>query len=70
MITAASSSAAPQREDALEFFARLGPFWTFGILANVVLTALAIAWVVRSMRSRNTGQDTRRAATEDREQGE
>lgn len=70
MITAASCSPAPQREDALEFFTRLGPFWTFGILANVVLTALAIAWVVRSMRSRSADQDSRRAATEDREHGE
>lgn len=54
----------------MEFFTRLGPFWTFGILANVVLTALAIAWVVRSMRSRSADQDSRSAATEDREHGE
>jgi hypothetical protein len=53
----------------VEFFTKLGPFWTFGILANVVLTALAIAWVIRSMRSRSADQDPRRTATEEREQG-
>jgi hypothetical protein len=52
----------------VEFFTKLGPFWTFGILANLILTALAIAWVVRSMRSRRTDRGSRHTATEEHEQ--
>lgn len=38
----------------MEFFTRLGPFWTLGIIANLALTGLAIWWIVRSMRGRDS----------------
>ncbi len=31
----------------------MSPFWIFGIILNVTLTALAIYWIVKQMRWRD-----------------
>ncbi|HRP97093.1 MAG TPA: hypothetical protein PL143_12630 [Rhodocyclaceae bacterium] len=35
----------------MDILETLGPFWIIGIVLNVTLTGLAIAWVISSMRS-------------------
>lgn len=48
----------------MEFFTRLGPFWTLGIIANLALTGLAIWWIVRSMRGRDSVPGSSRPGSE------
>jgi hypothetical protein len=54
-----------EREEAVEFFVRLGPFWTVGILLNLTVTTLAVWWVVRSMRARRPDRVEGHRAGED-----
>lgn len=45
----------------------LGPFWVIGIALNVMLTGLAIWWVVGKMQPRKPEPGVHTAAAEPRE---
>lgn len=37
----------------MQLIETLGPFWIVGIALNVVLTGLALWWIIRAMRPHN-----------------
>lgn len=37
----------------------LGPFWIIGIIVNLLLTGLALWWVIRAMRPREKPDEHR-----------
>lgn len=41
----------------MQLIETLGPFWVAGIALNLVLTGLALWWVIRAMRPRNKGNE-------------
>ena len=64
------NSQRPETERSMEFFARLGPFWTVGILLNLTLTVLVAWWVIRAMRPRDPdGKSHLRSGEDPRQDG-
>lgn len=41
----------------MQLIETLGPFWIVGIALNLVLTGLALWWVIRAMRPRDKGDE-------------
>lgn len=41
------------KEHSVQLIETLGPFWIVGIALNLVLTGLALWWVIRAMRPRD-----------------